>query len=398
MAHSFGLGKKRMGSVVYLFDLGSGSVGGSVVHVDGTTPKLLAVVREPISFHVEDDLGRLRKELMSTITVVMERLQRVAAALRLGMFPKEAHAVLASPWHLSQTHIVEVEKKQPFEVTPKILRRVADDAKRHFMASCEGEAGSSVIPVEQCISRVRLNGYATRAPYGKHAKHMEAACSISCMPQLLHAQLGALMREKLMVDTIEFHSCGLVAHSVIGELFPEYHDFLILDVNGETADLGLVRDGVLRESVSFPWGRNLLLREITLRLGTIPEEAHSLIRMQLLGAYADLPRTQKTRAVLAELGDRWLLKFAEACAELSKKQLLPANVFLMAFPDIAPWFGRIVEHDDTAEHTAIKTPFSMSNIDGKLLSKHHALAPGVAFDSSLALGGIFIAWQAGEVV
>lgn len=390
--------KKASDTPVYLFDVGSGSVGGGIAILHQGKPRFLAVVREPISFHVQGDLQRLSEELLVTLNKVIERLEKVSRTTHVKRRPDRAHVTMASPWYASQTHIVRIQKDKPFEVTQKVMNRALKKAEEAFRKSADEDEqyGSSLVHIEQLIATIHLNGYATSMPYGKKATRMEAALFLSLMSGSLHSKLEKLLEEKLSVDEVSFHSFALASFTVARDLFPEEDDFMLLDVSGETADMGLVHDGILLESVSFPWGRNLLLREIALKLGTIPEEAHSLVRMELSGKRAS--GSHKAASVLSELEERWLSIFKDACESLSYKQQLPKRVYLTALPDIAPWFKRVIENDACSGYTFTNEPLEAVLIDGTVLTKYHTLAHGAMFDPFLALEGLFIARQSDEVL
>ncbi len=126
-----------------------------------------------------------------------------------------------------------------------------------------------------------LNGYQTSKPYGKQTKSIEISIFLSMISKEVETKTRKVLEKIFHSHTIAFHSFALTSFSAIRDIFHSEEDFLLVDVGGEVTDVSLVRRGILLETVSFPTGKNFLLRSVVLDLNTIPEEAHTLIRMFL---------------------------------------------------------------------------------------------------------------------
>ena len=77
------------------------------------------------------------------------------------------------------------------------------------------------------------------------------------------------------------------SHTVAQQFLKTPHDHIVVDVGGELTELGIVRDKVLSQTITFPLGRHHVLRHVAEKLQVSLSEAGSLVRMHERGSLSE---------------------------------------------------------------------------------------------------------------
>ena len=136
----FSLFGKDHREVVAIFDIGNGSVGGAFVRFSpDELPTLLYSHREPIEISLHSDSRRLTSHMLKLLKIVahnlqkegMESLQPTEGAVHVH----RAHCIFSSPWFISQTKTVTMEKEAVFAITTEIMNDLVKKESDGFQAS-----------------------------------------------------------------------------------------------------------------------------------------------------------------------------------------------------------------------------------------------------------------------
>src|SRR3989344_7840891 len=111
---------KDKGELVLAFDIGSSSVGGVFFCTQKSgIPKIITTVREPITLEKDIDASQFLALTMKSLDIVAGKIYKAG----LGA-PKSIFCVLSSPWHVSQTRVIKLEKNTPFIFTAKLANEL----------------------------------------------------------------------------------------------------------------------------------------------------------------------------------------------------------------------------------------------------------------------------------
>ncbi|MFA6552467.1 MAG: hypothetical protein WCT19_03120, partial [Candidatus Paceibacterota bacterium] len=125
--------KKPTEEISMVFDIGSGSVGGAIVKFGqvGVKPKILYSVRESLPFQKEVNADRLMSGMLRALEIVVANLEKNGmiylnfSGLRRHKI-KKVYCSLSSPWHMSTTKVLSLDKKDPFLVTKDLIEDLLD--------------------------------------------------------------------------------------------------------------------------------------------------------------------------------------------------------------------------------------------------------------------------------
>src|SRR3989338_8887929 len=166
----FGLASsKEKEELVLVFDVGSSSVGGAFfVMKKSGIPKLIFSLREPIAFEEKINIDRFLLLTIKSLEIVASKI-----CLKGIGAPSKVFCVLSSPWHVSQTRTVNLEKNIPFIFTPELASSLIDKEIKLFedehLAKYENGAGG-IRSIELKNMKVMLNGYEAPNPVNQKAK------------------------------------------------------------------------------------------------------------------------------------------------------------------------------------------------------------------------------------
>jgi hypothetical protein len=374
-----------------IFDIGSGSVGGAIakfVRDSGKKPSILTATRVPIAYQKHLRAERFEGEMLKSLREAAVYLEKNGWRPIKKNYRGELSilCVFSSPWYAAQTKLLKLRRKEPFVLNSKSVGNIINKTVKRFKKS-DKKNDESVL-IEKSAIAISLNGYFTEKPFGKSARTADIALYLSMISSEICGKAAEELNNIFGNADVRFHSFSLASFSAMRDVFSNEKTFLLMDVSGEVTDISLVRDGVLLESVSFPLGKNSLLREVTEALDTIPEEAHSLIRATLekKGGGAKSGRFEKA---MKQAEDKWQAELRRALNELSEGLVLPGTIFLMADSDLGEWFANAIKKDTFSKYTMAESPFRVVLISVNQLKEHINTATNFPLDPFIALESIF---------
>lgn len=392
------LSKKDKKATAVIFDIGSGSVGAALVLFEkDEKPTILYNTRLPIPFQKKLHSNLFIKNMLNTLQRVAENvINKGITNINHKTDKKQIRkidsvmCVFSSPWYESQTEIINFDRKKPFTVSSRTIGKAIKRADKYFKKSHSKKHGDeedgNVILIEKNIIQTKLNGYPTDNPYGKKARHVELALLLSKVSSRVHNSIKEVIGKIIHTENILFHSFALVSFSTIRDIFHMEDDFINIDIGGEMTEISLIRNNVLLETITFPFGKNFLTRHVSLKLNTLPEEAHSLVNMHFDKKIND---SSDIKNVLDEVRQKWMSSFKKALSNISEGTILPKTIFLTADSYIGEWFKEAIREDDFSRYTLAGEPFMVVIVNEKHLYQHYHMAESIEHDPFLALEAMF---------
>lgn len=382
--------KKKKRTIVALFDIGTSIVSGAIVELsDGedTRPVILKSAHAPIRLQDEFDFNRF-------YALVLSGLENVASSLAEyhDASPEKAFCFLASPWYASQARTITYSRPKEFLFTKKFARELIERDLKAFESTYiknYAEIGAPADTIENKIVDIRLNGYATPEPFGKRARELSLHLFFSMSPRALLESFEHAIHRTQKIIPVSFHSFAFTSYVVARDTIARSVDFLLVDAAGEMTDVSVIKDGILRESVSFPSGKNALVRAVCVEFAITEKEAHSLIR-----AYAGGMLEKRTKARIeksfASMGKIWSRHFQDALFQLSNHSSMPRTVALTADEDIGFFFKREIEAEEFSQYARTPGKFNAILFEYALLRRFCKVSGEAERDIFLMLESLFV--------
>jgi hypothetical protein len=385
----FGRHAKSGQNFVIVFDIGSASIGGAFVSVErGKNPEIIFTTRRDIPFQEKLNFQRFLDSMIKTLEEMFVLMQKAGGGVRVDL----AFCVLASPWYASQTRLVHYNQEVPFTVTEKGLAKLIQkeielfrDSKL-FVRSKVGDVAPEIM--ESKNIQMKLNGYEVRDPFGKKASELEIALYISMIPANIYQSINESIRKFWHVPDVHFSSFSFTTFDVIRDIFTEETSLLFMDISGEVTDISLSKDNVLLESITFPAGKNMLIRALVNAMQSTPAVAISELRLYLEGK-SNREHAIQVKKALDTVAKEWLTFFEDALAQFAAEFPIPRTIFYTADDDVMKWFEDVVHQTDFIKFSQEEGEFIVRSLGNNFLTKFVEVQEPNFQDPFLAIETIF---------
>ena len=368
---------------VVIFDIGSASIGGAVVFPGKEVPRISYCTRIYLPFPEKADKQHLLPQIEEVLSQVVGRVQKegLRSKGKESMVPKEIVCVLSSLWSNTRTTSASFEHKERFVVTDNIM----DNLLAQIHKTNEEDKEDTTVTIEEVVVNSLLNGYPTRFPLGKRAQRIDVSFLESTVAKSLHEKMDDVIYKVFSPDIpLLLRSFTLVGFSVTRDVFDDVKDFILIDVTGEITEISVVRDSALEDTLSFPYGRNTIVRDIAKKTKSVPEDVLARVRLALADEGASM------REDLAEEEKQWTKMFGKACGELSSDtRPLPQKVFLVADAGYGKWFRSMIERVDFSQFTVTHEVFQVNTLTGSQIKEACTLDDKATRDSFLSIASLF---------
>lgn len=389
MALSFFIKQKQDKTLSLLIDIGSASVGAALVVIEkGKPPHIIANVREDISFQEILSSARFLFSMNHALDKVLRTLQVEIKELNSrGIVASISHVfcTLSSPWFVLKTRNLNITRQKEFEVTAHTLEEfINEDITLLKEDLKETLPLKDIRIIEKKILHIKLNGYEIVNPYKQKTSQIEISTVVGVSSEKVTNSIDQKINRFLHAGPVHFGAFPVVAFSAIRDIFPTEKNFLFLDITGEATDVSLVENDLLVCTVSFPRGKNFIIREISSCMRTVHEEATTLFLMFLRGDLNDAQHTQIAEIVTrAEM--EWLTRFEKTTTAFSEKNILPNKIFFTTDTDIVPLFSRLLLK---SKHPTGES-FNVQYLDQLIVSKFVSFETEVARDPFIVVEALF---------
>ena len=381
MIFSFFRNQSRNENLSLLVDIGSASVGASLVKFEkGKPPHILTYVREDITF--QEILSSNR--FLAAMNHALDRaLKSIYQNTKVQGAPKHIFCTLSSPWFILKSRRLSIRKDTSFRVTESAIDEfIKEDTARLKEELKETLPLNDVRIIEKKIVQLKLNGYDIKNPYGQSTSQMDIFLNIGVSSSKVIESIERKFSHFFHTKSVHLGVFTMAAFSIIRDMFPLEKDFLFLDVTGEATDVSLIKNDLILATVSFPRGENFFVREISTGLRTVHEEARTLFSMFLRD---ELEATKRARVanIVEQSEYEWSERFEKAINTLSEKGTLPRKVFFTTDSDIAPLFSRLIGTARSRLFTG--APFGIQYLDQLIVEKFISSEKGISRDPFIAV-------------
>lgn len=350
--------------IVAIFDIGSGSVGGALVRMPSDGKKLPTIIkstRTDIVNRKEVDFNLFLDDMILALGFTSQSIYQSS----LGA-PDEIVCVLASPWYLSETRMIKMSKERSFTFTKKIvndlLLKEIEMLNKDFQEKYKGVDSASEV-IEHPIVGVSLNGYQVDDPLGKKTQSIEMNMIISLSPKICLDKITETLSKSFHSTPISFTSFMVASYISVRDRYMNHDSYLLLDIGGEVTDVGIIYKGILKESLSFPYGRKTLFRDISKTLNIELRDA-----VEIFSLYNKNTLSQKEKLkllpVLESIKSTWNKSFKKCIDTLPRTLTLPNVIFLTIDDDVKDWFVEIVDSGDYIQSMVLNKRFTIVTLDG----------------------------------
>jgi len=359
-----GLFSSKKEKLVAIFDIGSGSVGGALVHMpadDKGLPTIIKSTRTDIVTRKELDFNLFLKDMILALGFASKSLSQG----KLGA-PDEIHCVLASPWYISETRLVKMSKEHSFVFTKKIVDELLQKEMESLNLTYKNkydDIDSAPEIIEHPVLSMSLNGYQVDDPIGKRTRSIELNMVVSLSPKLCLDKIRDVLSNNFHHTPVSFSSFIISSYIAVRDKYMNNDSYLLLDIGGEITDIAIVSKGVLKDSLSFPYGRKSLLREISEKLKIELRDAKEIFNLYNKGVISEKEK-ERLSPVLDSISKSWGMSFKECINALPRTITLPNAMFLTIDSDVRNWFVNVINNEEFIQSMVPNKKFTLVALDG----------------------------------
>jgi len=211
---------------------------------------------------------------------------------------------------------------------------------------------------------------------------------LSMAPAKVLDSIRGHVKKTIGCRDITFHSFGIMGVSTVRDMLPEQDTFVFVDITGEVSDISLVKDDILKKSISFPYGTNTLIRRITKSTGSVPGEAHSMLHLYLSGK---LERNAQMRisGIIKKAQEEWAQEFIRALERVPEGTVLPHSIFITTDNSVSKIFKEALESNVPNILHENDDMFEVRYLGENMLNPFVSYEEGADRDAFISLGSIF---------
>ncbi|MDQ5971486.1 MAG: hypothetical protein QG566_432 [Patescibacteria group bacterium] len=364
----FGTNEKNEQTIA-LFGIGSGSVGGALIRFNKNAlgdwdPHIVAQERTYIPFQQElnfdNFFANMQTALKSTAKKIYDK--------KLGA-PDSIFCTMTSPWYVSETRKINFKKDTSFTITPKVMNDIINVELSTILKSYEEKyKDMNAMPylLESKVLHTTLNGYDVLNPLGMKAKSININLFLSICPDSSVINIKDTLNEVFHNNNITFGSFILLMLIIARERLANQASYFLIDINAELTDVGIVTNGVLVATISFPMGKNYIIRQLAKELNKDEQEARSLFSLTASNTISSEEKI-KIEPVLTRVRDEWTKLFKDSLALLPQTISLSSNIFLVSDNDASIWFASFLKDKDYTQKLLNQKYFDVTVVEGQKL-------------------------------
>jgi len=319
--------KKLKNTFTALVDIGTGTVTAAVIKLPDSDRECPVIVWQhaiTVNFASHPDQKRL-------LTKTLEAVKETAEALHAAWPGKieTVNFILASPWYEARTSVTTFSEDRPFKLDERILASIKRDeiktALKELPQPYYDIPDDLPIILEYDILSLKADGYRLKSLPDRPIKELELAQYLSVGSEAIISRLRDVLIGAGHFHQVQFHSFIFSLAQATRKLAGEHSSFLLADVTGERADLGLVSEGVFITQANFPMSGRGLVR-------ILPETKFS--------------GSSKSTALTKAWTDRqneWLDSLHRVMAQFKREVTLPKKVYLLTEPTGEKFFAQALK-------------------------------------------------------
>ena len=368
---------KSSGQLVAVFDIGSDSVGGALTKMPTTPeglPTIIKSVRTEVPFREELNFKMF-------LTDMLEALSKSATELydsKLGA-PDEIVCVLASPWYLSETRTIKMEREKPFVFTESMANDLLQKEITALNEAYQRKYGgikSAPELIENHISAISLNGYVIDDPIGKRTKAIEMSMIIALSPKICLEKVRETLSDVFHHTKVRFSSFVVASYIAVQDKYVASDSYLLMDIGGEVTDVAIISKGVLKSSLSFPFGKKEFFKYVCTKLEIELRDAKELFKLFSTDTLA-VRKRKKAEPLFDSIALSWGEAFRKCISTLPHTLSLPSTIFLTADADIQLWFKGVLEKNEYIQSLVAGRKATVVTLEGPELLSMCSFKDGV---------------------
>ncbi|HMO78605.1 MAG TPA: hypothetical protein PJ997_00235 [Candidatus Paceibacterota bacterium] len=334
--------KKISPKLKIVLDFRSASVGGAIViESKEDRPKVIYTKRHYVETEMSFDQNVFIKKLIKSFDLVLKDIKEIGiknnSKYQSENSVSEVFCCFSSPWYKLKLKNFNFTQDKKTKFTEKTLKNLLDKNNT--------EITSKECLIENKILSVSLNDYEISNPFGKYFEKAKISFYEGYISKKLSDLIIKKIEDAFLPKKISLNSHPFVILSVIKNTFPSTDSFVLIDIGGETTDLSLYKNSVLKSVVTFPKGNNFFIRELIKKYKIEQKQIFSEIEL-----FYDKNMNQEAFSekinFLNSLKDQYISEISKFMEKKWINEITPGIIFLTTDLQISEFTQSILKSKD----------------------------------------------------
>ena len=324
-----------------ILHIGSDRVTGALaIFSDYEKPHIVEIAEKEVHVTAHENEIVFMNQFRKAAVDVAEKLSRGGHYI-----PEHVYVSLESPWFTGQTRTLYYSKKDPFTFSQNLAHTLIDEDFKKYKDEAESVFGEQLQMLDKSVILSKLNGYQADEPYGKKAREVSVLYYASLAPKMFIDGLCEDL-ERVIRGKIRFFSSSAALSGALYMTVEHYKKLLVISVGGEVTELLYLENGILVNTGSFPFGRNLLIRTLGNELKQNPLEIFSLLHMCSSGRAHD-SIANKVEQITQTVEKAWAKELRKSVVDVVGPIHIDIPVMTIGANDTLPWFKKMISNEHT---------------------------------------------------
>jgi len=278
----------------------------------------------------------------------------------------------SSPWFIEKTKDIHISEQKAFIISKRFLDSILSKEEEIFRNELQKDRlddHDTFLAIEESIVHTKINGYTLEVSLGKKTNVFDLTLCLAVLPKNIADKVSNIILKHTSIPRgrVKMHTFPLISFTVLYDIFPNVNDFIMMDITSEVTELTLVRDNTINQTVSFPSGKNFIIRQIAKAQSVPTEVAESTLHLYNMNK-VNGSAVGNMQNLLADTEKEWAIYFEEAISKLSAQTSLPSKIYVTADSDVAPIFMDFMKLSKTDSTGSFRRNVDIVHINHQLLS------------------------------
>lgn len=394
MSELFFLNKEE--NISLLININNGSINSALVHFSSKkAPKFLYSTENyfigekteltkfsnEASFFLEACLRDIINNGWKKINLKNKKIERIIVSI-------------SSPWFVLKTKNLHLSQNHTFIITRRfindILKKEEDLFKKELSQHYLNKNQEEFNIIEKSAIHTKINGYSVENILSRKTKNFDVSIFISAVTKKIEEKITNIIFKETHIqkENLIMHSFPMILFSTIRDHFSTDSNFLLLNIDSELTDVILIEDHVIKSIISFPFGKNTIIRRLSKSFKISSEIAESKLTMYLSNKIDDT-NLDPIYSLLEDLEKEWSVYFENALLKLSPNLIWPKKTFIMVNKNVSEIFVNFLSLQKKDTISSFRKHIDIKLIDETIFSNLYLKTFNKEINTSLLVLAIF---------
>ncbi len=388
--------EKEKENVSLLININNGSINTALVSFGSNKiPKFLYSIEVPFVGE-KPNIMKLSEGMSSLLDSSLEEIITTGWQ-KTGLKDKRlSHVIVSfsSPWFILKTKNIHLSKDDVFVVTKNFIDDITQKEeqlfKKELMDNYSENGIDEFVIIERSVVHAKINGYVVENIIGRKTKDFDVSLLVSAITKNIEDKVTSIIFKQTHIpkENIIVHSFPLVLFSTIRDSFENESNFLLINIDSEITDIVMVDNHIITSVISFPFGKNTIIRQLANHFKVSPEIAESQLVVYMSKKIED-SALDSTENLLRDLEKEWSVYFEDAIVNISSNMSWPKKTFVMADKNVASIFVDFLSLQKADATASFRKNMDLKLIDDAFLSGMYEHAQNKPVKKSMIILAVF---------